>query len=190
MIAFTTLKIWTLNIQWLLTALLFGAGAAYVYVRSKSGGEFYSWQVILCAGSAVLLAAFPLAWTVFPNRHPVRRALAAHGDADRIASRLDAEMKQPHMVLDPFHFTASFLVYSPSYALDVVAYDCIASARWELDHSGEPPATPKVIVETRDGKSYTWHRTWIQGRFDAAVVVEAIQARARFSAQSPDRGPP
>lgn len=42
--------------------------------------------------------------------------------------RLDAGIGQVHEVEGPFYFTATMLVYSPGYTLDVVSYDAISFA--------------------------------------------------------------
>jgi hypothetical protein len=118
----------------------------------------------------------PLAWILFPHRHPVYRALTVHGEARSIAKTLDREMAQMHKVHGPFHFTASLLVYSPGYTFDVVPYGVISTAVKELS-VGED-SVPVIVVQTKDGRSYRWSRTWIQGTFDADQVLLGIRERA------------
>ena len=158
-------------------ALVFAFCTTYLLYAPR--GPLYYWQLTFLVGLTLLSAAYPVAWILFPHRHPVYRALTAHGDARSIAERLDGEMARVHKVLEPFHFTASLLVYSPGYTLDVVPYDVISAALKES--SGGEDSVPVILVNTKDGRTYKRHRTWIQGTFDADQVLLSIRDRANLT---------
>lgn len=157
-------------------ALVFASGTIYLLYHPR--GPLYYWQLTFLIGLTLLSAGFPFAWILFPRRHPVYRALTAHGDARSTAERLDREMAQPHMVHEPFHFTASLLVYSAGYTLDVVPYHVISAALKESPVGVD--AVPAIVVHTKDGRTYRWPRTWIQGNFDPDQVLISISKRANF----------
>ena len=157
-------------------ALVFAFCTTYLLYAPR--GPLYYWQLTFLVGLTLLSAAYPVAWILFPHRHPVYRALTAHGDARSIAERLDGEMARVHKVLEPFHFTASLLVYSPGTP------SCCSLRRhfcrteriiWRRD------SVPVILVNTKDGRTYKWHRTWIQGTFDADQVLLSIRDRANLT---------
>ena len=138
----------------LLVALGFGVGTIYVLVRRVPHEGFYWFQLGSLAALTILTLSFPVGWMLFPHRHPVHRALAVHGDASELTGQLNAEMLRGQEVQRPFYFTSSFLTYSPGYTLDVVPYESILSALKEMDDVGEGPATPVVVVHTKQGTTY------------------------------------
>ena len=81
-----------------------------------------------------------------------------------------------HEEQGPFHFTASFLVYSPGSTLNVVPYDAISGALKRIDDS-----VPEIVVQTKDGRTYEWPRTWIQGFFEGDEVLPSIRKRANLA---------
>lgn len=174
---FTVSKIRLVSASRFSIALIFAFGT--IYLLYAPHGPLYYWQLIFLVGLTLLTAAYPVAWVLFPHRHPVYRALTAHGDARSLAERLDGEMARVHKVQEPFHFTASLLVYSPGYTLDVVPYDVISAALKESS-VGED-SVPDIVVHTKDGRTYRWHRTWIQGTFDADQVLLSIRERANLT---------
>jgi hypothetical protein len=178
---FTKLKTRTVSSSCLFVALVFGSGAVYLLSKHTLHTAFFWWRFGLLIGLAILSSGFPFTWLLAPNKHPVRRALAVHGDAQKVAAQLDVEMSREHEVQGPFHFTPTFLVYSPSHTLDVVPHEDVESALNEIDHSAEGPPTPKIFVTTRGAKTYTWYRTWLQGTFDADRVLTSIRNRANLT---------
>lgn len=160
-------------------AVVFAAGT--IYLLSAPREPFYKWQLIFLVGLTFLSAAFPLSWVFFPQKRPVYRALAAHGDARSTADRLDAEMAQAHEVEGPFHFTATMLVYSPGYTLDVVPYDTISFTHKKTSVGETGGAV--IVVQTKHGRTYEWHRKWVQGIFEPDKVLLNIRERANLTRQ-------
>src|SRR5579863_3714654 len=76
----------------LLVALAFGVGTIYVLLKHVPHGTLYWIQLSSLAGLTTLTLSFPVCWMLFPDRHPVHRALAVHGNATALASHLDTEM--------------------------------------------------------------------------------------------------
>jgi len=178
---FTNLKTRGIYTSRLLVALVFGVGTIYLLLKHVPHGTPYWIQLSGLVGLTVLALSIPVCWMLFPHRHPVHRALAVHGDVTALASQLNAEMRRGAEVQRPFYFTSSFLTYSPGYTLDVVPYESILSALKEMDTVGEGPATPVVVVHTKQGRTYKWYRTWIQGMFDADRVLLSIRRQANLT---------
>lgn len=177
---FTRSKTRGIYVSRLLVALVFGVGTIYVLVRRVPHEDLYWFQLSSLAALTILTLSFPVRWMLFPHRHPVQ-ALAVHGDAAALAGQLNAEMRHGPEVQGPFYFTSSFLTYSPGYTLDVVPYESILSALKEMSDSGEGPATPVVVVHTKQGRTYKWYRTWMQGMFNADQVLLSIRRRANLT---------
>jgi hypothetical protein len=180
-VEFTKSKTRAISISHLLAAFVAGAGTVYFLIEHLPHGTVYWIQLSGMVGLTILALSFPTFWMLFPNRHPVHRALAAHGDATALASQLNAEISRGADVQGPFYFTSSFLIYSPGYTLDVVPYESILSALKEMSDSGEGPAVPVVVVHTKQGRTYDWHRTWIQGMFDADRVLLSLRRQANLT---------
>jgi hypothetical protein len=165
----------------LLAALVPAVATIYLLLKHVPHGTLYWIQLSGIVGLTILALSFPACWVLFPHRHPVHRALAVHGDATALASQLNAEMRRGPEVQRPFCFTSSFLTYSPGYTLDVVPYESILSALKEMSDSGEGPAVPVVVVHTKQGRTYKWYRTWMQGMFDADQVLLSLRRRANLT---------
>ena len=177
---FVALKKHSVTAGCLFVAFVFGVGAVYL-LSTPVREPAYWFRVGALAALTVLALGFAGYWMLFPHKHAVHRALAVLGDVGLFADRLNGEIAREHEVQGPFHFTASFLVYSPGHALDVVPYESIASASKEVDSSGEDSPIPLIVLHTTEGRTYTWRRTWIQGIFDADQVLFAIRNRANLT---------
>jgi hypothetical protein len=178
---FTSSKTRALYTSHLLAALVSAAATIYLLLKHVPHGTLYWIQLGGIVALTILVLSFPACWMLFPHRHPVHRALAVHGDATALASQLNTEMGRGSEVQGPFHFTSSFLTYSPGYTLDVVPYESILSALKEMSDSAEGPATPLVVVHTKQGRTYKWYRTWIQGIFDADRVLLSLRRHANLT---------
>lgn len=114
----------------------------------RNGGEFS-----LLAWPQSLSLTLLFTGISAPIEHPVRRTIGAHGNPQLIGPSLNHEMELSHEIFGPFHFTRSYLVYEPGYTLNVVPFDVIVAA--EVVVGGGDDA-PKIVVTTRDGKTYNW----------------------------------
>lgn len=170
---FTTQKKHTITASYLLAACVFGGGTIYLLLKHAPHGKLYWFQLSGLLGMTTLLLGVVTYWMVFPQRHPVDRALAVHGDVAALAERLNAEMVFISEVQGPFSFSSSFMTYSPGYEFDFVPYDSISSALKEVDDS-----TPVIVVQTKQGKTYKWYRTLMQGMFDPDQVLLSVRRRA------------
>jgi hypothetical protein len=175
---YTRRKIRGINFSFLLAGLVF-AGWAFVCAwfgwprgfRHASAAGFG-----LFAMAAVFFCAFPIIWARFPEKHPVNHELARYGDFRQVAQRLDREMAEHFEAIGPFRFTAAFLTYDSGHEFQIIPYDQVASAEVLSDD------IPGVVVRTRRGRRYQWYRTWMQGTFDPARVLEKIRAFALVDA--------
>lgn len=177
--AYAERKTATINLSSASAALFFGFLAAYSIWKWGSPSEPQWWQIlrILLSGmTAIVIASFPIYWHFRPPRHPVRRAIGAHGDPALIGPILDLEMESPHEIFGPFHFTKTYLVYENVFALSVIPYAMIVGAEVKYDGDGQ-----KIVLTTRNGATtYDWYSTFIQGYFDASQVLAKIQSAARL----------
>jgi hypothetical protein len=183
---YTRHKIRTINLSFFLAALAFSGWAFYAALtgqpRSFPGAGTVGF--ILFGLAAIFFAAFPLIWTRYPSRHPVLHALARFGNPSDISRLLDREMSAPVAVLGPFRFTASFLVYDSGLEFQLIPYDQIARAELASDEG-----VAAVVVHTRGGRTYQWFRSWMQGRFGPAEVLEKIRSAARLDASPSTANP-
>ena len=178
--AYTERKTATINLSYAFSASVFGFVTAYSVWKWGSPSEPQWWQILRLLSSstiAIAIAFFPIYWHFRPHKHPVRRAIGAHGDPDLLGPAIDCEIELPHEVLGPFHFTKSYLVYEPGYTLDVVPYAAIVGAEVVVGLAND---ATKIVSTTRDGKTYEWYDTLIQGYFDASQVLARIQSAARL----------
>lgn len=175
MSAYTKRTTETVNLYYALAASVFAIMAAYSVWKRGSLSDMESWGILIPAVIALIFVAFPIYWYFRPSAHPVRRAIASHGNPDVISPALDCEMELQHEVLGPFHFTKSYLVYEPGYTLNVVPYAAIVGAEVVAGHADD---AAKIVATTRDGKTYDWHNTLIQGYFHPSQVLARIQSAA------------
>ena len=170
---FTKQKKNTITVGYVLAACVSGGATIYLLLKHAPHGTLYWFQLSALLGMTILLLGGVGYWIAYPHTHPVDRALAVHGDGAALAERLNAEMALTDEVQGPFSFSSSFLTYSPGYEFDVVPYDSILSALKEIQDS-----TPMIVVHTRQGKTYTWYRTLMQGIFDPDQVLLSVRRRA------------
>lgn len=175
--AFTKSKTETINLYYVSAASVFAIMAAYSVWKRGALPDMSWWGFLIPVVIALIFAAFPIYWYFRPSAHPVRRAIASHGNPDVIGPALDCEMELSHEVLGPFHFTKSYLVYEPGYTLNVVPYAAIVGAEVVV---GSATDAAKIVATTRDGKTYDWHNTLIQGYFHPNQVLARIQSAARL----------
>ncbi|HKW62103.1 MAG TPA: hypothetical protein VJN89_06125 [Candidatus Acidoferrum sp.] len=174
---YTERKRATINLSYALIASVFGFGAAYFAWKAGSQWEAEWWRIFPTGVIAIIVSAFPIYWHFRPNKHPVRRAIGAHGNPKDIGPAVNREMELLHEVFGPFHFTRTYLVYEPGFTLNVIPYDKIVGVEVVV---GLGDDADTVVLTTREGKTYEWHRTWIQGKFDPNQVLGKIQSAARL----------
>ena len=179
LMAFTNQKIASVSRGFWGAASAFFVGAIYIGWKHGWHWESGGWRIALPGLAAGAFAAFPVFWTLTPDKHPVRRALGKHGDPASIASILDAEMRNRHEIYKPFHFTKRYLVYETPWELNVIPYVVIASVKTEVEDG-----TRSIVLTTNDGKTYEWSRTLFQGMFDPDRVVTMIERAARLETAS------
>ena len=180
---YTERKTATINLSYASAASVFGFASAYFIWKWGSPSEPQWWQILrlLSSGTiAIAIAFFPIYWHFRPQKHPVRRAIGAHGDPELIGAALDREMESLHEVFGPFHFTETYLVYENGYTLNVTPYDRIVGAEVKYDGDGD-----MIVLTTRNGTTtYDWYSTWIQGFFKPSQVLARIQSAARLEVHS------
>lgn len=147
--AYTERKTATISLSYAFSASVFGFVTAYSVWKWGSPSEPQWWQILrlLSSGTiAIAIAFFPVYWHFRPHKHPVRRAIGAHGDPDLLGLAFDREMESSHEIFGPFHFTKTFLVYENVFGLNVIPYDMIVGAEVKYDGDGD-----MIILTTRNG---------------------------------------
>ncbi len=174
---YTRRKVRGIDFSFFFAALVFAGWSLYCLLsgqpRSFHGASTAGF--ILFGLAAVFFAAFPLIWARYPAKHPVHHELARYGKLSKMSARLDSEMSQSVEVLGPFRFTATLLVYDSGLEFQLVPYDQIVRAELATDEGASA-----IMVQTRGGRRYQWYRTWFQGNFNPAQVLEKISTAARL----------